>query len=139
MPAAVAIAAGSNLGNRAWYLRRAIHELRSVVRVVRISSVVETAAVDAPAGAPDFLNLVAAGYTSLPPQQLMRALLDIEKGLGRRRPSIRNAPRTIDLDLILYDAVRMRTPELSLPHPRFAEREFVLKPLREVWLAQRVP
>ena len=139
MPTAVAIAAGSNLGNRALYLRRAIHELRRVVRVVRISSIIETAAVDAPAGSPDFLNLVVAGHTALSPKDLMQALLDIEARLGRRRPSQRNAPRTIDLDLIFYDAVRMQTRELTLPHPRFAEREFVMKPLREVWLAQRVP
>ena len=139
MPVAVAIGAGSNLGNRLWYLRRALHELRSAVRVVRVSSIIETAAVDAPPGSPDFLNLVAVGHTSLPPRQLMLVLREIENRLGRRRPSPRNAPRTIDLDLILYDARRIQTRDLVLPHPRFKEREFVLKPLREVWLAQRVP
>ena len=87
---------------------------------------------------PKFLNMVIVGHTALAPLPLMRALLSIEERLGRRR-ALRNAPRTIDLDLILYDAVRMRTPELTLPHPRFRDREFVTIPLREIWDLQRVP
>jgi 2-amino-4-hydroxy-6-hydroxymethyldihydropteridine diphosphokinase len=142
MPIAVVIAAGSNLGDRALFLRRAVHELGSVVRVVRVSSMIETAPVDAPPGSPDFLNLVLTGHTTRDPHALMAELLAIERKLGRRRPSQRNAPRTIDLDLILYDARRMRTESLTLPHPRYREREFVMKPLREVWWGsalQRVP
>ena len=128
----VLIALGSNLGDRNYFLRRAIHELRRVVRVVRVSSVHETKPVDAPPGSPDFLNMVVAGYTTLAPEALLDAMQTIEGRLGRRRLAVRNAPRTIDLDLIAYDARRMRTPRLTLPHPRAREREFVMKPLAEV-------
>ena len=133
MSSAVLIALGSNLGDRNYFLRRAIHELGRVVRVVRVSGVHETKPVDAPAGSPDFLNMVVAGYTSLGPEALLDAMQAIEARLGRRRPAVRNAPRTIDLDLIAYDARRMRTPRLTLPHPKAREREFVMKPLAEVF------
>jgi 2-amino-4-hydroxy-6-hydroxymethyldihydropteridine diphosphokinase len=128
----IAIALGSNLGDRARNLRAAIDALRGVVRVVRISRVRETDPVDAPPGSPKFLNMAIAGYTSLSPEALLDALLDIERRLGRRR-GIRNAPRTIDLDLIFHSANVRRTPKLTLPHPRYRERTFVLEPLREVW------
>src|SRR5215831_4639719 len=98
MPCTVVIALGSNLGNRAYFLRRAIHELRRVVDVVRVSSFIETEPVDAPPGSPRFLNAVIAGATHLAPQELLDALLAIESRLGRRRPTPRNAPRVIDLD-----------------------------------------
>jgi len=130
-PSTVAIALGSNLGDRALHLRRAIHELRSVMSVVRVSPMYETKPVDAPAGSPDFLNMAVSGWTHLPPLAFLHALLAIEKRLGRVRRG-RNAPRTIDLDLILHDACRMRTRELTLPHPRAREREFVLTPLRAI-------
>lgn len=133
MPYTVAIALGSNLGDRATTLRRAIHEMRNVMRVVRVSSFRETKPVDAPPGSPDFLNAVVIGYTSLSPEQLLDALLAIESGLGRRRTGVRNAPRTIDLDLLFHSAHRVRTRKLTLPHPRYRQREFVMKPLREVW------
>jgi 2-amino-4-hydroxy-6-hydroxymethyldihydropteridine diphosphokinase len=125
------VALGSNLGDRALQLRRAVHELRSVMSVVRVSRIIETKPVDAPAGSPDFLNMAVSGWTRLPPLEFVRALINIEQRLGRVRRG-RNAPRTIDLDLILHDAHRMRTRELTLPHPRAHEREFVLMPLREL-------
>lgn len=131
----VAIALGSNLGDRALTLRRAIHELRGVVRVVRVSSFLETEPVDAPPGSPRFLNAVVIGYTSLDPLPLLEALQAIEARLGRRRTRVRNAPRTIDLDLLFHSAHRLRTPRLTLPHPRYQQREFVMRPLREVWRA----
>jgi len=133
----VLIALGSNLGDRAYYLRRAIHELRHAVDVVRVSSFIETEPVDAPAGSPRFLNAVVAGSTHLAPQALLDALLAIETRLGRRR-GVRNAPRVIDLDLILHSAHRVRTRTLTLPHPRFREREFVMAPLRELRLDWRL-
>jgi 2-amino-4-hydroxy-6-hydroxymethyldihydropteridine diphosphokinase len=102
------------------------------VRIVRISSIIETAAVDAPAGSPPFLNMVVGGYTSLSPHALMEALLAVERRLGRVRTRVRNEPRIIDLDLIVYGATRMRSRTLTLPHPRAHEREFVMKPLREI-------
>lgn len=128
----VVIALGSNLGDRGWYLRRAVDELRRVIGVVRVSSVIETKPVDAPP--PKFLNMVVAGYTRLSPEQLLDALQAIENRLGRRRTT-RNAPRVIDLDLIVHSANRRRTPRLTLPHPRYRQREFVMGPMRELGLA----
>ncbi|HUP49401.1 MAG TPA: 2-amino-4-hydroxy-6-hydroxymethyldihydropteridine diphosphokinase [Thermoanaerobaculia bacterium] len=128
------IALGSNLGDRRWNLRRAIHALGRVVRLVRVSSVYETDPVDAPPGSPRFLNMVVAGLTPLAPHELLGELLAIEARLGRVRRG-RNAPRRIDLDLILYGARRIRTAELVVPHPRYQQREFVLAPMRELGLS----
>jgi 2-amino-4-hydroxy-6-hydroxymethyldihydropteridine diphosphokinase len=134
----VVIALGSNLGDRAYFLRRAIYELRRVVDVVRVSSFIETEPVDAPAGSPRFLNAVIAGATHLRPQELLDELLAIESRLGRRRTT-RNAPRVIDLDLILHSAHRLRTRALTLPHPRYQDRQFVMGPLRELRLPIALP
>jgi 2-amino-4-hydroxy-6-hydroxymethyldihydropteridine diphosphokinase len=134
MPYSVLIALGSNLGDRGLYLRRAIDALAADVRVVLISDVHETEPVDAPPGSPSFLNMVVAGYTALPPAALLDRLIAIEQRLGRRRTGVRNAPRTIDLDLILHSAHFAHTPRLTLPHPRYRQREFVMKPARELRL-----
>jgi 2-amino-4-hydroxy-6-hydroxymethyldihydropteridine diphosphokinase len=136
VPASVLIALGSNLGDRALFLRRAISLLSEVVHVVRISSFIETDPVDAPL--PKYLNAVVAGYTDLSPFALLDALHKIESRLGRRRTT-RNAPRVIDLDLILHSANLVRTRTLTLPHPRYREREFVLGPMRELQLSWRDP
>ena len=136
MPSSVLVALGSNLGDRELYLRRAVYELRGVIRVVRVSRFLETEPVDAPP--PRYLNAVAAGYTDLAPHELLTALHAIEALLGRRR-STRNAPRVIDLDLILYSARLMRSSALSLPHPRYLSREFVRGPLRELGLGWKDP
>lgn len=133
----VVIALGSNLGDRGWHLRRALHALGRVVRLVRVSSVHETEPVDAPGGSPDFLNMAVLGRTSLNPHDLLREMLAIEARLGRRR-SVRNAPRVIDLDLIFYGGHHIRTPDLIVPHPRWMERDFVLEPLREINVQQDV-
>jgi 2-amino-4-hydroxy-6-hydroxymethyldihydropteridine diphosphokinase len=139
----VVIALGSNLGDRRYNLARALDAVGDVVRVVRVSSFHETAPVDAPEGSPPFLNAVLVGYTPLAPLALLNALLAIEHRLGRIRRGVKNAPRVIDLDLIAYGAVRMRTKRLTLPHPRAHEREFVIAPLREIGAmlprAHRVP
>jgi 2-amino-4-hydroxy-6-hydroxymethyldihydropteridine diphosphokinase len=132
LPYTVVIALGSNLGDRRRYLRRAVEELRRVISVVRVSSIIETDPVDAPP--PKFLNMVVVGHTRLSPEALLDALLEIETRLGRRRTT-RNAPRVIDLDLILHSAHRRRTERLTLPHPRYRERDFVMRPLREVFKA----
>ena len=124
----VFIALGSNLGDRAWNLRRAIAALP--IRVVRVSAFLETEPVDAPP--PMYLNAVVAGYTSLEAGALLGELLALESRLGRVRRGIRNEPRIIDLDLILYGGARIRTPKLTLPHPRAHERDFVITPLRSV-------
>lgn len=117
------------------------------VQVVALSSVWRSAPVDA--DGPDFLNAVVALDTTLPPIELLDALQAIELLHGRQRP-YRNAPRTLDLDLLLYNDVVMDTPRLTLPHPRLGERAFVLRPLLEIapelaqlamgdaWQAQRI-
>lgn len=138
MPSSVLIALGSNLGDRAMSFRRAIGELRNVISVVRVSPFVDTEPVGAPPGSPRFLNAVVAGYTDLDPRTLLSALIAIETRLGRRR-TIRNAPRIIDLDLILHSAHLLRTPALTLPHPRYLGREFVRAPLRALKLGWRDP
>ena len=104
------------------------------MRVVRVSSIRETAPVDAPPGSPPFLNMVAAGYSTLAPEALLEALLAIELRLGRVHRGTRNEPRVIDLDLILHGGHRMRTAKLTLPHPRYRSREFVMTPMRELGL-----
>jgi 2-amino-4-hydroxy-6-hydroxymethyldihydropteridine diphosphokinase len=136
MPASVLIALGSNLGDRALFLRRAIDELRGAIHVVRVSTFIETDPVDAPP--PKYLNAVVAGYTDLQPLPLLEKLQAIETRLGRRRTT-RNAPRLIDLDLILHSANVMHTRALTLPHPRYLGREFVRGPLRELKLGWRDP
>ena len=138
MPFSVLVALGSNLGDRALSLRRAIDALRKVMHVVRVSPFVDTEPVDAPPGSPRFLNAVVAGYTDLDPQSLLAALLAIETRLGRRRTT-RNAPRIIDIDLILHSAHLVRTRALTLPHPRYLGREFVRGPLRKLRLSWRDP
>jgi 2-amino-4-hydroxy-6-hydroxymethyldihydropteridine diphosphokinase len=114
---------------------RALHALRKVMRVVRVSTIRETAPVDAPP--PMFLNALVVGTTSLSPEALMDALLRIERRLGRIRRGRKNEPRVIDLDLIFHGAHRRRTPQLTLPHPRYREREFVMTPMRELGLDWR--
>jgi len=134
--ASVLIALGSNLGDRALFLRRAVSELRHVIHVVRVSTFIETDPVDAPP--PKYLNAVVAGYTDLRPLPLLEKLHAIEKRLGRRRTT-RNEPRVIDLDLILHSANVMRTRSLTVPHPRYLGREFVRGPMRELRLGWRDP
>lgn len=138
MTNSVVIALGSNLGDRRLNLARAIDALRREISLVRVSSIYETDPVDAPPGSPRFLNMVVTGHTALAPLALLDVLQRIESRLGRRR-GLRNAPRTIDLDLILHGAHRLRTKRLTLPHPRYSEREFVMQPLREVWKGGRLP
>ncbi len=136
-PESVLIALGSNLGDRLYNLRRAVFELQRVIGVVRLSRVRETKPVDAPRGSPDFLNMVVAGYTTLSPEELLAELMRIEQRLGRVR-GVRNAPRTIDLDLILHSANVRQSRELTVPHPRYKQREFVMKPFRELNLGWNV-
>jgi 2-amino-4-hydroxy-6-hydroxymethyldihydropteridine diphosphokinase len=127
------VALGANLGEREQSLRQAIDRLRNTsgIEMRRISAVYETEPVgytDQPA----FLNMAAAIGTEFAPADLLWKLLEIEKDMGRVR-DIRWGPRTIDLDLLLYEDVSLETEELTLPHPRMGERAFVLVPLRDVW------
>ena len=131
-PTRVAIALGSNLGDRHAHLAFAISRLRDILADVRVSSIHETAPEGVDEPQPDYLNAVVAGTTTLAPHELLQALLAIERERGRARVSFR-ASRTLDLDLILYGDEVISTPELTVPHPRYLERQFVTKPLAEVW------
>ena len=128
----VAIALGSNLGDRHAHLAFAIDRLRQILSDVRVSSIHETAPEGVNEPQPDYLNAVVAGTTTLSPHELLHALLAIERERGRRRDSFR-ASRTLDLDLVLYGDEVIDTPELTVPHPRYKERQFVTIPLAEVW------
>ena len=126
----VAIALGSNIGDREGSLRAAIAALAPFIRHLRVSTFHETAPVGV-GSQPTFLNAAAVGETSLTPRALLDTLLAVEQSLGRERP-FPGAPRTLDLDLILYDGAVLDVPELTVPHPRFRERRFVLEPLAEI-------
>jgi len=127
----VAIALGSNLGDRQEYLRSAIAALQPSLSNLRVSTFHDTAPVGV-GPQPTFLNATAVGETSLAARALLDTLLAVERDLGRERP-FPGAPRTVDLDLILYgDAVIDEAPSLIVPHPRFRERRFVLEPLAEI-------
>lgn len=127
------IALGSNRGDRLAHLRGALAELPALGVAVRATSATrETLPVGA-AGRARFLNCVAEVETRLPPRVLWRRLRRLERRLGRhRRGGVRNPPRTLDLDLIAYANVRLRAPELTLPHPRYAQRRFVLDGLADL-------
>ena len=128
----VAIALGSNLGNREAALAFAISRLSSILTNTRVSEIVETWPVGENAeGQNLYLNAVAVGETDLSGRAVLDALLAIEADFGRER-SYLNAPRTLDLDLILLGDAIIVEPGLEVPHPRFRERFFVLGPLAEV-------
>jgi 2-amino-4-hydroxy-6-hydroxymethyldihydropteridine diphosphokinase len=127
-PVRVAIALGSNLGDRHAHLAWAVDALRGRIRDLRVSPFVSTAPVDVPDLQPDYLNAVAVGRTTLSSDALMRWLLELEVARGRVRTGPRSA-RTLDLDLILYGDEVRHDAALTLPHPRYRERAFVLEPL----------
>jgi 2-amino-4-hydroxy-6-hydroxymethyldihydropteridine diphosphokinase len=127
----VAIALGSNLGDREAHLRGAIEALLPVFSNLRISSFYETAPVGVPGPAPMFLNAASTGESELSAPAVLDLLLAVEQQFGRERPYV-GAPRTIDLDLILYGEGVINAPGLIVPHPRFRERRFVLEPLAEI-------
>jgi len=133
----VAIALGSNVGDRAALLRAALDALGPSVSDLRVSSFHATAPVGV-GEQPEFLNAAAVGGTSLPPEALLARLLEIERVHGRERP-YPGAPRTLDLDLILYGDRVIETPSLVVPHPRFRDRAFVLDPLAEIAADWRDP
>jgi 2-amino-4-hydroxy-6-hydroxymethyldihydropteridine diphosphokinase len=128
----VAIALGSNLGDRERYLADALDALKSDVRHLTVSPFYDTEPVDMPGNPPRVLNAAAVGETALSAGDLLQRLLEVEQRLGRERPHP-GASRTVDLDLILYgDSIIDEAPDLIVPHPRFRERRFVLEPLADV-------
>ena len=128
------IALGSNLGDRKATIGVAFRLMGMLpdTRIVATASLRETSPVDAPAGSPSFINTAALLVTTLNPEALLDYLLEIERKLGRSREGPRNAPRAIDLDLLLYENLIISTGSLTLPHPRMAQRRFVLEPLAEI-------
>lgn len=129
--ARVAIALGSNLGDRLDHLRGGLAGLEALGRIVAVSRLHETE----PVGGPEqgrFLNAVAVIETSVAPLDVLARLLEVERSRGRER-TVRWGPRTLDLDLIAYEGERLSLPTLEIPHPRAHERGFVLAPLAEVW------
>lgn len=127
-PTRVAIALGSNLGDRHAHLIWAIDALRSEVDDLTASPFENTAPVGVPGPQPDYLNAVVVGGTRLEPRALLDRLLALEASRGRVRTA-RLAARPLDLDLILYGDRVLDEPGLVVPHPRFRERAFVLGPL----------
>jgi 7,8-dihydro-6-hydroxymethylpterin-pyrophosphokina se len=130
-PVTAYIALGANLGDARAALRQAMHAMAALpgVALVRSSSLYRTAPVDS--SGPDYLNAVVEISTTLAPPDLLAALQAIEQAAGRERP-YRNAPRTLDLDILLYDELTLDSPALTIPHPRMDQRAFVLVPLAEI-------
>ena len=124
---------GSNLGDRADILAQAIGHLSQVpgLKVLAISEAVDSDPVGY-ADQPNFLNLCLSVSCELEPPALLRATLEIERQLGRVRSSNRNGPRTVDIDLLFWEGGAWASPELTLPHPRWMERGFVVEPLRHL-------
>lgn len=125
------IALGANLGDARATVTQAIHSLGQLhdTTLLKHSSLYRSAPVDA--AGPDFINAVAEISTTLSPQALLAALQAQELGAGRQRP-YRNAPRTLDLDILLYEDLTLDSPTLVIPHPRMFTRAFVLLPLAEI-------
>ncbi len=132
------IGLGANLGDARAALEAALQALAALpdTQLLRRSSLYRSAPIDS--SGPDYLNAVAELRTGLAPLALLRALQAIEQEHGRERP-YRNAPRTLDLDLLLHGELALDTPELTLPHPRAHQRAFVLRPLAELAPTLQIP
>lgn len=133
----VYLALGSNLGDRRAQLKEALQKLGQIVDIQQVSSIYETE----PVGyldQPRFFNIVCQGYTNLAPQKLLQQAKAIERQLGRQA-TIRNGPRPVDIDILLYDTLVYKGDNLIIPHPRMHERAFVLVPLVEIAPGVRDP
>ena len=131
-PVMACVALGANLGDAVATVQQALRDVAGLpgTQLVKASSLYRSAPYEAQG--PDFINAVALVQTQLNPLELLHALQALELQSGRERP-YKNAPRTLDLDLIFYGDLVSVAPELILPHPRWQERAFVLLPLAEVW------
>jgi 2-amino-4-hydroxy-6-hydroxymethyldihydropteridine diphosphokinase len=127
----VAVALGSNLGDRRAHLDHAVAALQHLLANLTVSLYYDTVPVGVLGPQPVYLNAAAVGETPLPARSLLDALMAIEGTRGRVRPHP-NAPRTLDLDLILFGQNVIDEPGLVVPHPRFRERKFVLEPLAQI-------
>ena len=135
-PVMACVALGANLGDAVATVQQALRDVAGLPKTqfYKASSLYRSAPYEAQG--PDFINAVALVQTQLSPLALLHALQALELQSGRERP-FKNAPRTLDLDIIFYGDLLLNTPELTLPHPRWHERAFVLQPLAEV-LPERV-
>lgn len=126
------VALGANLGDAVATVQQALRDVACLpdTQLFKASSLYRTAPYEAQG--PDFINAVALLHTHLSPLALLHALQALELASGRERP-FKNAPRTLDLDIVFYGDVELATHELTLPHPRWHERAFVLQPLAEIW------
>ena len=122
---------GSNLGDRLGFIHRSIEELEnSGVKVLKLSTIIETDPVGGPAQG-KYLNAVLKASTTHSPEELHVIIQTIERRLGRVKKMI-NGPRVIDIDILLYDDIKLITQKLLIPHPRMLERDFVMEPLKEI-------
>ena len=130
-PVTAYVALGANLGDASATVRQAIADIRSLqgTRLVRQSSLYRTAPVES--SGPDYINAVVRISTLLSAPELLVQLQRLEQGARRERP-YRNAPRTLDLDILLYGSASIHSPQLVVPHPRMGSRAFVLVPLAEI-------
>ncbi|HID94009.1 MAG TPA: 2-amino-4-hydroxy-6-hydroxymethyldihydropteridine diphosphokinase, partial [bacterium (Candidatus Stahlbacteria)] len=124
------IGIGSNIGDRLFYIKSAINAIAANCEIINVSSIYETEPIGY-ALQPNFLNCVISLKTSLTPQALLHFLLSIENKLERKRKT-RFGPRTIDLDILLYDNLIIHENDLIIPHPEMHKRQFVLLPLNEI-------
>jgi len=133
----VLLALGANIGDPVAQLREAVRLLRGDLTIDRVSSLYRTEPLGF-ADQPDFLNLVLAGRTDLPVYELHGRMQAVERAIGRV-PTTRDGPRSIDVDLLAYGPLALRSATLEVPHPRLAQRMFVLVPLREIAREWRHP
>lgn len=127
----VYVGLGANLGDRGQALQAAVHAMAALpgTQLQAVSSLYSSAPIEATG--PDYLNAVAVLTTDFGPEAFLQQLQHLELAAGRQRP-YRNAPRTLDLDILLWGHAQLNTPNLTVPHPRIRERAFVLRPLAEL-------
>ena len=119
------------MGNRAAYIQQAVRELETRgIQITKMSSLIETEPVGGPPQG-KYLNAVAECVTQLLPEDLLFTIQEIEKSIGRVKTVV-GGPRVIDLDILLYDQIKINKPDLVIPHPRMHSRDFVLTPLKEI-------
>ena len=130
-PVTVYVALGANLGDARAAVAQALRDLGTLpqTQLLQASSLYRTAPIDS--SGPDYINAVAEIRTALAPDALLAELQRLEQAAGRERPW-RNAPRTLDLDILFYDELQLDSPTLTIPHPRMTERAFVLLPLADL-------
>ncbi len=127
----VYLALGSNLGDRLQYIHKAVEELKNCgLKVLKLSTVIETDPVGGVAQG-KFLNAVLKAGTNYSPEELHAITQSIERKMGRVK-KVFNGPRVIDIDILLYDDIKLITRQLLIPHPRMLERSFVMQPLKEI-------